>query len=89
MIIHINYRLSMGFDIEHNDDICHVVGDDEGRFERKRGYPEVGESQAGGFGWIQSWSKLFAVLFLRFVDVTKILGGMGDARFCKCCRFFF
>jgi hypothetical protein len=22
----------MGFDIEHNDNICHVVGDDEGRF---------------------------------------------------------
>ena len=32
MSIHINYRLGMGFDIEHNDNICHVVGDDEGRF---------------------------------------------------------
>ena len=32
MSIHINYRLGLGFDIEHNDDICHVVGDDEGRF---------------------------------------------------------
>jgi len=32
MNIHINYRLGIGFDIEHNDTICHVVGDDEGRF---------------------------------------------------------
>ena len=32
MSIHINTRLGMGFDIEHNEDICHVVGDDEGRF---------------------------------------------------------
>ena len=31
-MIAINYRLGMGFDIEHNEDICHVVGDDEGRF---------------------------------------------------------
>jgi len=31
MNIHINYRLGIGFDIEHNDTICHVVGDDEGR----------------------------------------------------------
>ena len=32
MNIHINYRLGIGFDIEHNDTICHVDGDDEGRF---------------------------------------------------------
>ena len=32
MSIHINTRLGMGFDIEHNEDICHVVGDEEGRF---------------------------------------------------------
>jgi len=31
-MIAINYRLGIGFDIEHNEDICHVVGDDEGRF---------------------------------------------------------
>ena len=31
-MIAINYRLGMGFDIEHNEDICHVVGADEGRF---------------------------------------------------------
>tara|TARA_R110000850_G_scaffold234739_2_gene359679 strand:- start:94 stop:288 length:195 start_codon:yes stop_codon:yes gene_type:complete len=31
MII-MNMRLGIGFDIEHNDTICHVVGDDEGRF---------------------------------------------------------
>lgn len=29
------------------------------------------------------------VLFLRFVDVTKIWGGWGVARFCRCGRFFF
>ena len=27
-----HYRLGFGFDIEHNDNICHVVGDEEGRF---------------------------------------------------------
>ena len=27
-----HYRLGFGFDIESNDNICHVVGDDEGRF---------------------------------------------------------
>ena len=32
MSIHINTRLGIGFDIEHTEDICHVVGDDEGRF---------------------------------------------------------
>lgn len=32
MSLHINSRLGMGFDIEHNDTVCHVVGDDEGRF---------------------------------------------------------
>jgi hypothetical protein len=31
-MININMRLGIGFDIEHNDNICHVVGDDEGRF---------------------------------------------------------
>jgi len=31
-MIAINNRLGIGFDIEHNEDICHVVGDDEGRF---------------------------------------------------------
>jgi hypothetical protein len=25
-------RLGIGFDIEHNDTICHVVGDDEEKF---------------------------------------------------------
>ena len=32
MSLHINTRLGIGFDIEHNDNICHVVGDEEGRF---------------------------------------------------------
>ena len=32
MSFHINSRLGIGFDIEHNDTVCHVVGDDEGRF---------------------------------------------------------
>jgi len=32
MSIHINLRQGIGIDIEFNDDICHVVGDDEGRF---------------------------------------------------------
>ena len=31
-MIAINNRLGIGFDIEHNEDVCHVVGDDEGRF---------------------------------------------------------
>ena len=31
-MIAINNRLGIGFDIEHNEDICHVVGDDKGRF---------------------------------------------------------
>ena len=31
-MINIYLRLGIGFDIEHNDNICHVVGDDEGRF---------------------------------------------------------
>ncbi len=31
-MIVMNMRLGIGFDIEHNDTICHVVGDDEGRF---------------------------------------------------------
>ena len=31
-MITINMRLGIGFDIEHNDTICHVVGDEEGRF---------------------------------------------------------
>jgi len=31
-MIAINNRLGIGFDIEHNEDICHVVGDNEGRF---------------------------------------------------------
>jgi hypothetical protein len=32
MSFHLNSRLGFGFDIEHNEDICHVVGDDDGRF---------------------------------------------------------
>jgi hypothetical protein len=32
MGFHLNSRLGFGFDIEHNEDICHVVGDDDGRF---------------------------------------------------------
>tara|TARA_R110000782_G_scaffold61862_3_gene127311 strand:- start:118 stop:315 length:198 start_codon:yes stop_codon:yes gene_type:complete len=32
MSFHLNSRLGIGFDIEHNEDICHVVGDDDGRF---------------------------------------------------------
>lgn len=32
MSIHINLRQGIGIDIEFNDSICHVVGDDEGRF---------------------------------------------------------
>jgi len=31
-MIAINNRLGIGFDIEHNEDVCHVVGDDDGRF---------------------------------------------------------
>ena len=31
-MIAINNRLGIGFDIEHNEDVCHVLGDDEGRF---------------------------------------------------------
>ena len=31
-MIAINNRLGIGFDIEHNEDVFHVVGDDEGRF---------------------------------------------------------
>jgi len=30
LIIH--PRLGIGLDIEHNETICHVVGDDDGRF---------------------------------------------------------
>jgi hypothetical protein len=32
MSFHLNSRVGFGFDIEHNEDICHVVGDDDGRF---------------------------------------------------------
>ncbi len=32
MSFHLNSRLGIGFDIEHNENICHVVGDDDGRF---------------------------------------------------------
>lgn len=31
-MITVNMRLGIGLDIEHNDNICHVVGDEEGRF---------------------------------------------------------
>ena len=31
-MIVINTRFGIGFDIEHNENICHVVEDSEGRF---------------------------------------------------------